>query len=220
MAKKSKAQKAASFVKNELLGVDDMRRVVKYVRKGDFKKAAKSAGAAVAEVGSTVVPIGAGAKVGKVAGKAVARAVGKESGAKSLQAANKARGAGKMTNPKAATGKTTRTAPKRDVVVKTEDKTLAIKGRFIDESGRKSVKVNTNKPTVRVIEKEVTRKQANRATASSNKLRYGGAKAEAKRTREAVSSSKILSKGGRNVGAGLGAAAVTSKAAKDKKKKK
>jgi hypothetical protein len=71
MAKKkdSNAKKVGRFVANELLGVDDMRRVVKYVRQGDFKKAAKSAGAAAAEIGTTVVPVAAGAKVGKVASK-------------------------------------------------------------------------------------------------------------------------------------------------------
>lgn len=71
--KKSTAQKVGKFVANELLGVDDMRRVVKYVRQGDFKKAAKSAGAAAVEIGTTVAPIGAGAKIGKVAGKAARR---------------------------------------------------------------------------------------------------------------------------------------------------
>lgn len=220
MAKKqNRIQKAVKFAKNELLGVDDMRRVVKYVRQGNFKKAAKSAGAAVAEVGTTVLPIGAGAKVGKIAGKAVARAVAKEASPKVLKAANKARGSGKMVNPKAATGKTERTAAKRDVVVKTDDKTLGIKP-FIDRSGRKSVKVNTKNPTVRTVEKEVTKKQAAQRTKSANKLRYGASKAEAARTRTAVGSSKILSRGGQNIGAGLGGAAVGSKAAKDKKKKK
>lgn len=72
--KKSTAQKVGKFVANELLGVDDMRRVVKYVRQGDFKKAAKSAGAAAVEVGTTAFPIGAGAKIGKVAGKVVGKA--------------------------------------------------------------------------------------------------------------------------------------------------
>lgn len=216
MAKKSTAQKAARFVKNELLGVDDMRRVVKYVRQGDFKKAAKSAGAAAFEIGSTVVPVAAGAKVGKVAGKAVARAVAKEASPKVLSSANKARGAGSMTYPKVATGKVTRTAPRRDVVVKTEDRTLAVKGRFIDKSGRKSVKVNTNKPSVRVVEKEVTRKQADRATSSSNKLRYGGAKAETRRMETAVGSSKMLPRAGKAIGATAGAGTVASKSKKKK----
>lgn len=233
MAKKdSRLKKAGKFIANELLGVDDARRAVKYARKGEFKKAAKSAGAAVVEAGSTVLPIAAGAKVGTVAGKATARAVAKESGKKSLQAANRAKGSGKMVYPKPASGKTTKTAPKRDVVVRTKDRTFPLDdnkiadktGRFIDNAGRKSIKVNTNKPIVRTIEKEVTKKQANKATAASNKLRYGSSKAEAQRTRESVASSEILRRGGRNIGAAAGASPTAANAAvkskKDKNKKK
>jgi hypothetical protein len=81
MAKKKNAiQKAGSFAANELLGVDDMRRVVKYVRQGDYKRAAKSAGAAAAEIGSTVAPIGAGFKIGKIAGKAATRTQARSAG--------------------------------------------------------------------------------------------------------------------------------------------
>ena len=81
MAKKKNAlQKAGSFAANELLGVDDMRRVVKYVRQGDFKKAAKSAGAAAVEIGSTVAPIGAGYKIGKIAGKAATKTQARSAG--------------------------------------------------------------------------------------------------------------------------------------------
>lgn len=214
--KDSTVKKVGRFAANELLGIDDMRRVVRYVRQGDFKKAAKSAGAAAAEIGTTIVPVGTGAKVGKVAGKAVARAVAKEASPKVLKAANKAKGSGKMVYPKAATGKTERTAAKRDVVVKTQDKTLAIKGKFIDKSGRKSIKVNTKNPTVRTVEKEVTNKQAAQRTASSNRLRYGSSKQEASRMRAAVSESKILPRAGKYVGATAGFAPA---AAKSKKKK-
>lgn len=221
MAKKdSKARKVGRFVANELLGVDDARRAVKYARKGEFKKAAKSAVTAVAEAGSTVLPIGAGAKVGKVAGKALARSVAKEASPKVLKAANKAKGSGKMTYQKAATGKTERTAAKRDVVIKTEDKTLAVKGKFIDKSGRKSVKVNTNNPSVRSIEKEVTNKQASNRTKSANQLRYGSSKKETERMRQAVSESKILPKGGKTVGATAGASVPASKSTNKKKKGK
>lgn len=218
MAKKkqSTAQKVGKFVANELLGVDDMRRVVKYVRQGDFKKAAKSAGAAAAEIGTTVVPVAAGAKVGSVAGKAVARSVAKEARPGVLKAANKAKGSGKMTTPKAPTGKIERTAPKRDVVVRTEDKTLAIKGKFIDKSGRKSVKVNTQNPSVRTVEKEVTKKQAAQRTASANRLRYGSAKKEADRMTAQVSQSKILSRGGKAAGATAGTAPAANKSKKKK----
>lgn len=220
MAKKdSRLKKAGKIVANELLGVDDIRRAVKYARKGEFKKAAKSAGAAAVEAGTTVFPISAGAKVGAVAGKATARAVAKESGKKSLQAANKAKGSGKMVYPKPATGKTTTTAPKRDVVVKYAKKDYTQKVA-LTQQGKKSVPTYINKPSVRMIEKEVTKKQANKATASSNKLRYGSAKAEAQRTRESVASSEILRKGGQNIGATAGATPAVAKPKKDKNKKK
>ena len=156
-----------------------------------------------------------GGKVGSVAGKAVARAVAKEASPKVLKAANAAKGSGKMTYPKAATGKTTSTAAKRDVVVKTQDKTLKANG-FISRSGEKSVKVNTNKPKVRVVEKEVTKKQADKITAGTNKLRYGSAKQEASRSRAAVSDSKMLPKAGERIGSIAG---LSASAAKSKKKK-
>ena len=156
-----------------------------------------------------------GGKVGSVAGKAVARAVAKEASPKVLRAANAAKGSGKMTYPKAATGKTTSTAAKRDVVVKTQDKTLKANG-FISRSGEKSVKVNTNKPKVRVVEKEVTKKQADKITAGTNKLRYGSAKQEASRSRAAVSDSKMLPKAGERIGSIAG---LSASAAKSKKKK-
>ncbi len=116
--------------------------------------------------------------------------------------------------------KVERTAPKRDVVVKTEDKTLAIKGKFIDKAGRKSVKVNTKKPTVRTVEKEVTKKEASRRTASSNRLRYGASKAEASRGRTAIESSEILRKAGKAAGATAGSAPAVAKVKSQNKKKK
>ena len=227
MAKKdSTAKKVGRFVANELLGVDDAKRAVKYARKGEFKKAAKSAVTGIAEAGSTVLPIGAGAKVGKVAGKALARSVAKEASPKVLKAANKAKGSGKMVHPKPASGKTTKTAPKRDVVVRTKDRTFPLDdnkiadktGRFIDNAGRKSIKVNTDKPIVRTIEKEISKKQADKATAASNKLRYGSAKAETRRMETAVGSSKILPRGGKIIGATAGAGTTLSKATNKKKK--
>lgn len=220
MARKdSRLKKAGKFVANELLGIDDVRRAAKYARKGEFKKAAKSAGAAVVEAGSTVFPIAAGAKVGSIAGKETARRVAKESGKKSLRAANKAKGSGKMTYPKAASGKTTATAPKRDVVVKYGKKDPSQKATLTKE-GKKSIPTYTDKPTVRTIEKEVTRKQANKATASSNKLRYGAAKAEKSRTEKSVASSEILRKQARNRGIVAGATPAGAKTQKDKNKKK
>jgi hypothetical protein len=81
MAKKNKstAQKIGGFVANEMLGIDDMRRVVKYVRKGDFKKAAKSAGAAAFEIGTSATAVGkAPALAVKAASKSVAKTASKE----------------------------------------------------------------------------------------------------------------------------------------------
>jgi len=76
MAKKKNAiQKAGSFAANELLGIDDMRRVVKYVRQGDYKKAAKSAGAAAIEIGTSATAVGKG---GVLAAKAGSKMVSKK----------------------------------------------------------------------------------------------------------------------------------------------
>ena len=213
--KDSTIKKVGRFVNNELLGIDDAKRAFKYAKQGQFKKAAKSAAAGAVEVATTLAPVGAGSKVGKIAGKALARSVAKEASPKVLKAANAAKGSGKMTYPKAATGKTTSTAAKRDVVVKTQDKTLKGNG-FISRSGEKSVKVNTNKPKVRVVEKEVTKKQADKITAGTNKLRYGSAKQEASRSRAAVSDSKMLPKAGERIGSIAG---LSASAAKSKKKK-
>jgi len=173
-------------------------------------------------IATFAIPMAGGAKVGSVAGKALARAVAKEASPKVLKTANKARGSGKMVNPRAATGKTTSTAPKRDVVVKTDDKVIPVKRLgYIDKRGKKSIKVNTQNPTVRVVEKEVTRKQANKATSSSNRLRYGGAKKEAKRMREAVGESKILKRGGAAAGVTAGTTPGAAKIFnKDKNKKR
>ena len=229
MAKKkdNTAKKVGRFAANELLGVDDMRRVVKYVRQGDFKKAAKSAGTAALELGTTVSGAGlaakAGAKVGLTAGKAAARETSKKVGKEVLRSSNKARGSGSMVYPKPAMGNKTATSPKRDVVVKTEDRTLAIKDRFINRSGEKSIKVNTNKPTVRVVEKEVTRDTANMRTKQSNRLRYSNAKADAARAREAsVKTSKKPAVGravGGSAGAAVGAPARAAVTNSNKKKK-
>ena len=230
MAKKkdSNLKKVGRFVANEMLGVDDAKRAVNKARKGDFKGAIKSAATAAFEAGTTVSGAGlaarAGAKVGMTAGKAAARTTSKKVGKEVLKSSNKAKGSGSMVYPKPATGKKTATAPKRDVVVKTEDRTLAIKDRFINRSGEKSVKVNTKKPTVRVVEKEVTRDTANMRTKQSNRLRYGNAKADAARAREAsVKSSKKPTAGkivGGAAGAATGAPANATATAINKKNKK
>jgi len=55
-----------NMVLNELLGIDDFRRVAKYAGEGDFGKMLKSLAAGVFELGSTVIPGGQIAKVAKV----------------------------------------------------------------------------------------------------------------------------------------------------------
>lgn len=60
--------RVGKFIKNELLGVDDFKRVGKYIKSGEYGKAAKSAGAGVFELGSsalTVTGVGAAAKGAK-----------------------------------------------------------------------------------------------------------------------------------------------------------
>ena len=80
--------KVYDFARNELLGVDDFGRVGKNLRKGNYGKAAKSAGAGVLELGTTALSlfgIGAGIKGATVAAKAAKVAKGAKAvkGAKS-----------------------------------------------------------------------------------------------------------------------------------------
>ena len=210
MAKQKPTKAQVAYGKARAGGQNPMRITAK-----DVKRTARAA----AEAALLAVPIGKGVKIGQVAGKAVARALAKEASPKIASAANKARGAGKMVNPKPAMGKVERTAAKRDVVVKSDDKTYAL-NRFIDKSGRQSVKVRTNKPSVRTIEKEVTTKQASQRTASANKLRRGAAKAEAARGKAAIESSSILRKAGGTAGAVAGSAPAAAKVKSQNKKKK
>ena len=65
--------KVYDFARNELLGVDDFGRAGKNLRKGNYGKAAKSAGAGVLELGSsiaTIFGVGAGVKAATGAAKA------------------------------------------------------------------------------------------------------------------------------------------------------
>ena len=232
MAKKkdSNLKKVGRFVANEMLGVDDAKRAVNKARKGDFKGAIKSAATAAFEAGTTLSGAGlaarAGAKVGMTAGKAAARTTSKKVGKEVLKSSNKAKGSGSMVYPKPAMGKKTATAPKRDVVIKTDDKVIPIKDKgYISKTGEKSIKTNTKKPTVRVVEKEVTRDMANMRTAQSNRLRYGNAKADAARARKASVKTSKKPAVGKAVGGAAGAAAgapanATATAINKKNKKK
>jgi hypothetical protein len=172
-------------------------------------------GRKVAEIAAFAAPeVKVGKVVGEVAGRAAARAIATDSRGAMLKAADKARGAGKMVTSKPETGNKVSTAARRDVVVKTEDKTLATNG-FINKNGEKSVKVNTDKPTVRTVEKAVSNETAAQRTAASNRLRYGGAKAETNRMQDAVSNSNLAAKTGANTGRALGAAPAIVKGTQD-----
>jgi hypothetical protein len=182
-----------------------------------IKYAAKEAVKQTAKDVINFAPMGAGAKVGAVVGKAVNRAIAKEAGKDVLKSANKAKGSGKMVVKEPAKGKKVSTAAKRDVVVKTQDKTYKLNG-FISKKGEQSVKVSTKNPTVRIIEKEVKAKTAANRTAASNRLRYGAAKAETSRAKKAIEGSTLLPRLGAVSGAAAGAAPAVSKKANKKKK--
>jgi hypothetical protein len=194
------------------MAAKDKRSIVSKI-----KYAAKEAVKQTAKDVLNFAPMGAGAKVGAVAGKAVNRAIAKEAGKDVLKSSNKAKGSGKMVVKEPAKGKKVSTAAKRDVVVKTQDKTYKLNG-FISKKGEQSVKVATKKPTVRVVEKEVTAKTAANRTAASNKLRYGAAKAETSRAKKAVEASTLLPRLGAAGGAAAGTAPAVSKKANKKKK--
>lgn len=219
MAKKeSTAKKVGKFVANELLGVDDARRAVKYARKGEWRKAAKSAGAAVLEAGSTIAPVGAGAKVGKFAGKAVARAVGEETRKGVAKAAYRAKKMDKIATPqpeKAARVK--RAASNRDLTVK---QSVRNNGKTHRVTTREKL---AGKPQVKTIKEKVTREQANKTAAISGKSQRTKVGNEARRAGGITSQSKILPKVGKRVGGTAGAATAAEiarqKANKQNKKK-
>jgi hypothetical protein len=88
-SKKSRSGKGKvyDYARNELLGVDDFSRVGKNLKKGNYGKAAKSAGAGLLELGTTaasIFGIGAGAKAALTAGKA-AKAAKAAKGASNLK---------------------------------------------------------------------------------------------------------------------------------------
>ena len=80
--------KVYDFARNELLGVDDFGRAGKNLRKGNYGKAAKSTGAGVLELGSsiaTIFGIGAGVKAVTGAAKGAKAAKGASSGSRVLK---------------------------------------------------------------------------------------------------------------------------------------
>lgn len=58
---------AGRLVTDELLGLDDFARVLRYTKEGDFLRALKSLGAGTFELGSTIIPGGSLVKGAKVA---------------------------------------------------------------------------------------------------------------------------------------------------------
>jgi len=85
--------KVYDFARNELLGVDDFGRVGKNLRKGNYGKAAKSAGAGVLELGSTVASIFG-------VGLGVKGLMGVTKAAKVVKGAKAAKGAKTVSNAK------------------------------------------------------------------------------------------------------------------------
>lgn len=144
MAKKkdSKLKKVGKFATDELLGIDDMRRVVKYVRKGDFKRAAKSAGAAAFELGTTATAVG---KAPAVVAKLAAKSVKKEASKTAAKAADRvARKVAEKTpapkyGKKGGEVKTVRTDPKDEITIRRDLKQPSRLGdvKMQDENAKK-----------------------------------------------------------------------------------
>ena len=157
---------------------------------------------ALAAIALTAIPMGAGARVGATAGKAVAKALGKETRTTVAKSANKGGG---MSYPKAPTGSRKRIAPNRDVLVK-------------QKYGSASVKAGENKPTARVIKREVTRAKADTYTRAASARRRTESLAQGKRAEEAVSQSKLLPKSGKRIGMAAGTTPAASSTKKKGKK--
>ncbi len=106
VAKKKSGNFVGRFIANELLGVDDFKRVAKYVKSGQYGKAAKSLGAGAFELGTsalTVTGVGAAAKGAQAAAKASAVAARAAKASKTAKAAASASRASKATKAKAVT---------------------------------------------------------------------------------------------------------------------
>lgn len=108
--------RVGKFIKNELLGVDDFKRVGKYLKSGDYGKAAKSLGAGAFELGTsalTLTGVGAAAKGASAAAKGASVAAKATKAAKAAKTAAAASRASKATKALALTK-----ATKARVVVK------------------------------------------------------------------------------------------------------
>ena len=95
---------AKRFVDNELMAKDDSKRVADYLLKGDYKKAAKSFGATLGELGGTLGGIAGAGKLGTKLGTASAyRTLAKrtvKSAPKAITSGPKALGTGAKSAPR------------------------------------------------------------------------------------------------------------------------
>ena len=133
--------RVGKFIKNELLGVDDFKRVGKYVKSGDYGKAAKSLGAGVFELGSsaaTLTGVGAAAR-GAQAVKTI------RAGAAAAKAAEAAK-LTKIANAGAKTVKAAQEAAKARAILKAGQIGGAKLGRG---SGNSNSKASKPKPYLR-----------------------------------------------------------------------
>jgi len=212
MAKKkdSNLKKVGRFVANEMLGVDDAKRVVSKARKGDFKGALKSAATAVFEAGTTATGIGIGAKVGGkiglTAGKAAARKTSKKVGQKAGQ-----KMAEKLPRPKYPSGESKIKNIKADKVQTTS------------RSGAKSTTPNAKSTTVVTPKKTETQRLGSYKSQVTRRNNIINKTADSARQASLSTSKKPAVS--RELGAGAGAVAgapanATATAINKKNKKK
>jgi len=212
MAKKkdSNLKKVGRFVANEMLGVDDAKRVVSKARKGDFKGALKSAATAAFEAGTTATGIGIGAKVGGkiglTAGKAAARKTSKKVGQKAGQ-----KMAEKLPRPKYPSGESKIKNIKADKVQTTS------------RSGAKSTTPNAKSTTVVTPKKTETQRLGSYKSQVTRRNNIINKTADSARQASLSTSKKPAVS--RELGAGAGAVAgapanATATAINKKNKKK
>ena len=134
--------RVGKFIKNELLGVDDFKRVGKYIKSGEYGKAAKSAGAGVFELGSsalTVTGVGGAAKAASAAAKGASVASKASKAAKTAKTAAAASRSSKATKAAAATKATKARAATKSSKVLSGAATAAretAKGRVVLKGGQ------------------------------------------------------------------------------------
>ena len=162
---------AKKFVDNNILGKDDSKRAADYILKGDYKKAAKSVGAAALELGSLIGVGGVGKSVaGKFASKGsrnprVLRGTLVKSTPKAITSGPKALGTGaKSAVSKAPKAVTRKPAVKKPVAKKpTSSKSAAKKParevrRFSSEAEKKNYQRTVKNANAQRRRREAARK--------------------------------------------------------------